>query len=98
MPAGIGSYTFTGLDGEMYAYQPVSQFKLEKDIVYSISGDYMVVDMANGGSFITDKAEIAVDAVETARFNTSGVRVDKDYKGLVIITMSDGSVRKEIVK
>ena len=98
VPAGIGSYTFTGLDGEMYAYQPVSQFKLEKDIVYSISGDYMVVDMANGGSFITDKAEIAVDAVETARFNTSGVRVDKDYKGLVIITMSDGSVRKEIVK
>lgn len=45
-----------------------------------------------------DVTRIAADAVETARFNTSGVRVDKDYKGLVIITMSDGSVRKEIVK
>lgn len=96
--AGIGSYTFTGLEGQLYAYQPVSKFKLEKETVYSVSGDYMVVDMANGSSFITDKAEIAADAVETARFNTSGVRVDKDYKGLVIITMSDGSVRKEIVK
>lgn len=96
--AGIGSYTFTGLEGQLYAYQPVSQFKLEKDVVYSTSGDYMVVDMANGGSFITDRVEIAADAVEIARFNTSGVRVDRDYKGLVIITMSDGSVRKEIVK
>lgn len=99
VPAGIGSYTFSNLgDGQMFAYQPVSRYKLEKDVVYSASGDYMVVDMANGGSFITDKAEIAADAVETARFNTSGVRVGKDYKGLVIITMSDGSVRKEIVK
>ncbi len=96
--AGIGSYTFTGLEGQLYAYQPVSKFKLEKETVYSVSCDYMVVDMANGSSFITDKVEIAADAVETARFNTSGVRVDKDYKGLVIITMSDGSVRKEIVK
>ena len=99
VPAGIGSYTFSNLgDGQMFAYQPVSQYKLEKDVVYSTSGDYMVVDMANGGSFITDKVEIAADAVEISRFNTSGVRVGKDYKGLVIIMMSDGSVRKEIVK
>ena len=99
VPAGIGSYTFSNLgEGQMFAYQPVSKFKLEKDAVYSTSGDYMVVDMANGSSFITDKVEIAADAVETGRFNTSGVRVDRDYKGLVIITMSDGSVRKEIVK
>ncbi len=97
--AGTGSYTFTGLgEGQMFAYQPVSQYKLEKDVVYSTSGDYMVVDMVNGNSFITDKAEIAADAVEVARFNTSGVRVGDDYKGLVIIMMSDGSVRKEIVR
>lgn len=98
VPAGIGSYTFTGLEGQLYAYQPVSEYMLEKEITHSVSGDYIVVDMANGSSFITDKAEIAADAVEISRFNTSGVRVDKDYKGLVIITMSDGSVRKEIVK
>ena len=98
VPAGVGSCTFSGLEGQLYAFQPISEYKLEQDIVHSTSGDVMVVDMANGNSYITDKTEIAADAVELARFNTSGVRVGKDYKGLVIITMSDGSVRKEIVK
>ena len=99
VPAGTGSYTFTGLnDSQLYAFQPVSQYKLENEITYSTSSDVMAVDMATGNSYITDRAEIAADAVETARFNTSGVRVGNDYKGLVIIMMSDGSVRKEIVK
>lgn len=100
VPAGVGSYTFTGLgDGEMFAFQPISQFKLEKETVFSNSRNCMIVDMANGNSFsFSGIACVAADAVETGRFNTAGVRVGKDYKGLVIITMSDGSVRKMLVK
>lgn len=97
--AGIGSYTFTGLsDSEIYAYQPVSQFKFEKETVYSTSTDVMIVDMSTGNSYVADNMEIASDATELARFNTAGVRVGKDYKGLVIIMMSDGTVRKVMVK
>ena len=35
---------------------------------------------------------------ETDRFDISGKHVSKDYKGLVIIRYSDGSIKKQIVK
>lgn len=99
VPAGVGSYTFTGLgNGELFAFQPVSQYKLEKENTFSTSTDYMVVNMTTGGSYVAGNMEIAADVTELARFNTAGVRVGKDYKGLVIVTMSDGSVRKVMVK
>ena len=99
VPAGVGSYTFTGLgNGELFAFQPISQYNFETSTVTSKSTDVMVVDMTTGGSYVSGTIEIASDATELARFNTAGVRVGKDYKGLVIIMLSDGSVRKVMVK
>lgn len=40
----------------------------------------------------------AVDAVEVARYDINGRPVSKGYNGLVIIRMSDGSVRKAVMK
>ena len=36
--------------------------------------------------------------VEVNRYDVSGKHVSKDYKGLVIIRYSDGSIKKQIVK
>lgn len=38
------------------------------------------------------------DATEAARFNISGVKIGKTQKGIAIIKMSDGSVKKVLVK
>lgn len=35
---------------------------------------------------------------ETARFNLAGQRVDRDYKGIVVVRYSDGSAAKVVVK
>ena len=99
MPAGTQAATFTGLDSEgMYAYQVVSKFDLEKQTAYSESGDLMVVDMKSGNSFITGILDINSDITEVERFNSAGLKVDAGYKGVVIVRMSDGSMRKMIAR
>ena len=63
----------------------------------STSTDVMVVDPKNGDSFIQTKVEtIGDDLMEVGRYNASGLSVGKDYKGIIFIRMSDGSVRKTI--
>ena len=38
------------------------------------------------------------DAVELARYNLAGQRVDRSTPGIAIIKMSDGTARKVMVK
>ena len=60
----------------------------------------MLVDMKNGTSVsgVASLAGNAVEATVVARYNAAGQRVDHVQKGLNILKMSDGSVRKVIVK
>lgn len=47
---------------------------------------------------IADTEVSASDAKEAARFNISGVRIGNGQKGIAIIKMADGSVKKVLVK
>lgn len=98
--AGVQNYTFTGLDESgTYAFDVVSEFKSGNESVTSSSHQWMLVDMTSGGSYFQTKVdEIASDAYEISRHTVDGRRVSEDYKGIVIIRMSDGSARKRVVK
>ncbi len=56
-------------------------------------GDY---EATSGINDIVHSSE--ADIVEVNRYDVSGKPVSKDYKGMVIIRYSDGSIRKQIVK
>ena len=69
---------------------------------------YKVLPLVRGGTLIvgTGKPEVtAIDNVEqdttikeVVRYNISGQRIQKEEKGVNIIKMSDGTVRKVMVK
>lgn len=99
VPAGTQAAVFTGLDNDvMYAFQVISRFDLEKQTAYSDSLDKMVVDMKNSGSLIVGKIDEQTELTEVERVNAAGLRVGDDYCGVVIVRMSDGSVRKMLTK
>ena len=64
--------------------------------VYPVSG---IADVAQiDGGIITQVNDIHVNgAVEVGRYNVAGQRVGKDARGVVLIKMSDGSVRKVLI-
>ena len=73
----------------------------------AVSGSYMVYpisgieDVGNiDGGIITNVNDIkaANGVVEVGRYNVAGQRVSKDTRGIVLIKMSDGSVRKVVVE
>lgn len=68
-------------------------------MVYPISGLETPVG-AYDGNIVTGLADVRAiaPAVEVARFNAAGQRVDADYRGIVIIRMSDGTARKVVVE
>lgn len=96
--AGIGSCVFSNLDPDgIYAYEVISKFDLEKETALSLSPGWMMVNLADGNSsIITGIDEIETDVSETERFTVDGRKVSKDYKGIVIVRMSDGKVVKKI--
>ena len=96
--AGVERLTLDNLDADnIYAYKVTSIYDWEKETTMSTSTDVMVVDPKNGDSFIQTKVEtIGDDLMEVGRYNASGLSVGKDYKGIIFIRMSDGSVRKTI--
>ena len=68
-------------------------------MVFPISGLETPVG-AYDGNIVTGLADVRAmaPAVEVARFNAAGQRVGTDYRGVVIIRMSDGTARKVVVE
>ncbi|MCM1225386.1 MAG: hypothetical protein NC548_64165 [Lachnospiraceae bacterium] len=97
VPAGVGSYTFDNLDGDLYAYSAVSSFTLEGETTLSTSGSFVSVDINKGSSNASGVTEIEATGDEV-RFSIDGTRVNKDYKGVVILKSNNGSVSKIIAK
>lgn len=66
-------------------------------VVYPLSG---MTDVGRvEGDVITAVSDLkAGAAVEVARYNVAGQRVDKNYRGVVIVMMSDGTSHKVVVR
>ncbi|MBD5356359.1 MAG: hypothetical protein HDR88_05055 [Bacteroides sp.] len=96
VPAGIGHVDFDNLDeNEMYEYSVKARFDLESKTVYSFGNDVMRVDLSNGaGINMNDDLNI----YEIGRYDMNGLSVDKNYKGFVIIKMSDGTTKKMMAR
>lgn len=96
------SCVFTGLTGDngQYAYNVVSHFTYDGSSTESTPSGYILVDMKSGTSTtgIASLADNRADVRVVARYNAAGQRVNHVQKGLNIMKMSDGSVRKIIVK
>lgn len=92
--AGIGSCTFNNLQPTPYAYDVMASYVLDGETAYSAPGatEYVGINIsgievpANDGAF------------EVARWSIDGFRVDKNYKGIVVVKMSDGRFQKIISK
>lgn len=88
----------------------LQSFKVEDGVTYYMTIPAGIVQNANGDkneeiviSFTGNSSSgidaIGVDKVKvTGRFDISGRLVGADHKGITIIRMSDGSVRKTVVK
>ncbi len=82
-------YAVEAIKGEGYA------------AIYSESSERMIVDLKNGESFAGVTAIDTVntgEVVEVERYSIDGKKLNAPTKGLNIIRMSDGSVRKVMVK
>lgn len=95
--AGKESYTFSNLEKSLYSYSVISCFTLEKETTYSTSSDVVFINGETNGLQLI-KTDSVSSIEEIARYTPAGVKVGKDYKGLVVIMMNDGTVRKEYVK
>lgn len=102
------SYTFNNLsdhDFEWFGYDVCSLFELEGESAVSKKSDLMLVDLENGTS--QPSAIGGVTAINggakglqnvEAIFSADGRRQKTMQKGLNIVKMSDGTVRKLLVK
>ena len=89
--------TFSGNPGESFA------FVIPAGIVKNAAGDMneQIIVRVNAYDPNTGIAEAEVsasDAKEAARFNISGMKIGNGQKGINIIKMTDGSVKKVLVK
>ena len=78
-------------------------FVIPAGIVKNAAGDMneLILVRVNGYDPASGIAHIdmsSTDAPDAARFNISGVKIGKTQKGIAIIKMSDGSVKKVLVK
>lgn len=92
--AGTGYCTFDNLQPSPYAYEVVACFELDDEVVYSAPGatEYVGIDLS--GISLPDDKEVT----ELVRWSVDGLVVDKDYKGIVIVKMSDGRFVKIMSK
>lgn len=96
---GVQACTFSNLDGEIYAYSVQSSFTLERETALSSASDFKTVNVKNPGSGVTNELNAIDGAVTvTDRFAVDGTRVASDYKGIVLLKKSNGSVSKSISK
>lgn len=97
-------YVFTGIDVDrfdMYAYSAVAIKGEGESAIFSQPSERMIVNLKTGESFTgLTSVDMAAsgDVVETERYTIDGRRIEAPVKGLNIIRMSDGSVRKIMVR
>ena len=65
--------------------------ELNEQIVISVKG----YDPSTG---IADATVAHSVATEVSRYNVNGMKIGKNQKGIAIVKMSDGSVKKVLVK
>ena len=99
------SCVFSGLTGdcEQYAYNVVSHFTFDGSSTDSTPSGYVLVNMKDGTSItsitgIGSLGDYSAEAKVVARYNAAGQSIAYAQKGLNILKMSDGSVRKVIIK
>lgn len=98
------SVVFDGLAGTgftIFAYNVKSVADRSGTVATSLPSDYAEVNISNitTNVFPTDiHTAGCTDAVEQEHYDLSGRRVSKEAKGIQIVKMSDGSVKKVIVK
>lgn len=103
---GVQQATFSNLDPDSYyAATVTSSYTFERKTIQSAASDPVYIDLVNGtgstlgvSSMQLANTESHPDAYEVARYAVDGKQVGKDYRGLVIIRMSDGLARKLLVK
>lgn len=97
-------FTYKGLDAnlfDMYGYSVSAIMGEGKAAVYSEQSDRLIVDLKNGKSFTCVSAidmPSVEEITETERYTIDGRKVDSPVKGINIIRMSDGSIRKVMVR
>ncbi len=99
--AGVGSCSFSSLEeNKLYAYQVLARYTFDQQTTISQSPRMMLVDLAAGNSQLYSSVRNAVEepVVELGRYNLQGVPVGSNYRGIVIVRMSDGTARKVVNK
>lgn len=95
-------YNFVG----MVRHEQVASSSIKAPRKAGVSNSYVVYPLSGmtdvgrvEGDVITAVSDLkAGAAVEVARYNVAGQRVDKNYRGVVIVMMSDGTSRKVVVR
>ena len=67
-----------------------------KYVVYPLNGIKKIGSIDNGVVTGVNDVRAAKGVVEVGRYNVQGQRVDDNYRGVVIIVMSDGTARKVV--
>ncbi len=75
-------------DGSVDAYRSAPGWKNFTQI-------YTLSDLEASG---IDNVSSDIQAVETGRYDINGRPVDGEYRGVVVVRYSDGSVRKELAR
>ena len=103
--ADVLSAAFDGLDAYSYDKYAYSVTALRTDSIShsatSDPSDYVTVNLANGSSVVTaiDQPSAFVNAADVAeRYNLSGQRINGAQRGINIVRMKNGTVRKVLVK
>ena len=96
----VGSYVLQTQGGVQGFYKVV-----DEPVAYVPYRAYLTVPSANAKAFFfggdvtsINGVEGAEGATEVVRYNAAGVKVDAPVKGLNIVKMSDGTVKKVMVK
>lgn len=92
------SYVFGSLSGyDQYAYAAKSILDHDGDTAESALSDFKLVQLRDAATGISETVN-GTAAHEVARYTVDGKQTAKPVKGINLVKMSDGKVRKVIVK
>lgn len=97
------NFLFDGLEGyEQYAFAVKSIMDVDGDHTESVLSPFQLVKLSDSTTGISSTTGITNfengGLYEVSRFSADGKRVSKAVKGINIVKMSDGSVRKVFIK
>lgn len=97
------SATFSSLydyEFEKYAFAVIALREQGVNYAESVLSDYVTVDVANGTSQTTGIKQLgdAASAKVIGRYNANGMQISAPQRGINIVKMSDGTVKKVFVK